>query len=562
MTFSPMTSGGMATAMSTAASLPNTPIAEICEICAAKFRVEAHYNDRWRTPITLRPLLVEYTGGGTISEGGRTKALATFGLQDGQQINAVRPDLGSYADRAPRGGAITARLVPEGGADPKAIEAQITAELAAFADDMAKAMKPWLDRWKDKGWIGLLESLATSIRTGATEWWKSESDFWSSIGTWLSNLPNEVGAAWDNISASAKALWNNNDKIMALLQNLAKGAVDAFEDGFEAFAAVLAAIPGFKDLTQLFTDLVRNSAEWAGAMIEVMRETTVLQTIGITMISTISMIPPNFWSDMIGLGLGYIIPEVIIAVVLAIIAFFTAGTGGAALAARIAAYTGKITSALARAGRAGTALISVFNKLQSIAGKMLDLIRAVKARISEVAEGVTDRITRITRRTGSRVRDPADIPCFERPANVTAADFKQQLDEQEAAINNSDISELMRRRAIVQANGTGAVRDQAAQSAARTAWLANRTNEIRQSQGLSRAAARAMAEQEAAQLDATHVLDIVAGGDPSDISGLQNRSVNRSIGSQWRGRTGALDRALADQASQGAAKAHVRLRPC
>ena len=71
-----------------------------------------------------------------------------------------------------------------------------------------------------------------------------------------------------------------------------------------------------------------------------------------------------------------------------------------------------------------------------------------------------------------------------------------------------------------------------------------------------------MTELEASTVDATHVLDIVAGGDPSNISGLQNRSVNRSLGSQWRGKVDDLDRALADQARQGAVKANIRLRPC
>ncbi|WP_227267738.1 polymorphic toxin type 15 domain-containing protein [Roseobacter weihaiensis] len=74
--------------------------------------------------------------------------------------------------------------------------------------------------------------------------------------------------------------------------------------------------------------------------------------------------------------------------------------------------------------------------------------------------------------------------------------------------------------------------------------------------------AERLAELEASTLDATHVLDIVAGGDPSDVSGVQNRSVNRSLGSQWRGKVDALDDALASQAGQGAVKANVRLKPC
>lgn len=82
----------------------------------------------------------------------------------------------------------------------------------------------------------------------------------------------------------------------------------------------------------------------------------------------------------------------------------------------------------------------------------------------------------------------------------------------------------------------------------RDQWIRDKTNEIRQRQNLSRSAARDLARQEAAGLDATHILDIVAGGDPAILSGLQNRSVNRSLGSQWRGKVKNLDDALANQA--------------
>ena len=78
-------------------------------------------------------------------------------------------------------------------------------------------------------------------------------------------------------------------------------------------------------------------------MIEMATQTRVLAVLGATMLGSMMMIPPNFWTDMISFGVGYLIPELFIAAVLAIIAFFTAGTGGAALAARIATYTGKVT---------------------------------------------------------------------------------------------------------------------------------------------------------------------------------------------------------------------------
>lgn len=562
MAGNPQNPDSFSTATQVAATQPNTPVAEICEPCAARFRVEAHYDDPWKTPITLAPLRVQYRDGPVISEGGRTRALATFGLQDGQPIHGVLPEVGAYDDRAPEPGAITAQLVPEDAGDPKALEEQIIADLGAFASSMETAMGPWTKEWENDGWLGLFGSLWGGLKSGASAWWEGEGDFWNSVGEWLSNLPEMLGDAWESLSDGAKALWDNRDQILALLQNLAEGAVSAFEEGLEAVARLIESIPGYEEIAELLKDLVEQSAEWGGAMIEMATQTRVLAVLGATMLGTFMMIPPNFWTEMVGKGVGYLIPELIIAIAMAIIAFFTAGTGGGLLAARIATYTAKITAALSKAGRAGRALMRVFALLKSLMGKMVDLIKALKGKIDEVVESVTDGIARITRRSGRRVRNPADVPCFNRPPNSTRQEFLDQLAEQETAINNSDLSELMRRRAAVRANGTGPLRDAAAQSTARSQWLSNRVIEIRQSQGLSRSAANAVALQEAAGLDATHVLDIVAGGDPSDISGLQNRSVNRSLGSQWRNKVSVLDDAFASQARRGAVKAHVRLKPC
>lgn len=408
----PQNPQSFAAAAKVKATQPNTPVAEICEPCAARFRVEAHYDDPWKTPITLAPLRVQYVEGGVISEGARTFGLPSFGLQDGQQIDGVRSELGMHQDRAPEQGAIIAEIVPEGGPDPKVLEEQIIADLGVFADSMETAMGPYIREWEDDGWLGLFDSLWSGLTSGASAWWEGEGDFWNSVGEWLSNLPEMLGDAWESLTDSAKALWENRDQILGLLQNLAQGAVSAFEDGLEAVARLIASIPGYEEIAELLTDLVEQSAEWGGAMIEMATETRVIAVLGATMLGTFMMIPPNFWTDMVGKGIGYLIPELIIAIVLAIIAFFTAGTGGAALGARIATYTTKITAALSKGGRAGRALMRVFAFLKSIAGKMIDLIKALKGKIEEVKEGVTNAITRITRKSrkprGRRTRIPED----------------------------------------------------------------------------------------------------------------------------------------------------------
>lgn len=286
----------------------------------------------------------------------------------------------------------------------------------------------------------------------------------------------------------------------------------------------------------------------------------VLTALGNTVMGVLMTIPPNFWADMVGTAGGYLIPEVILAALFAVIGFFTAGTGGSLLAARLAVFTASVTAKLSSAGRAGRAILQIFTFLRNIAGKMIELVRALKRGIDEAVESATDVLTRIVRRSGKRVRTPTDMPCFNQPPNATRQEFLQQLQEQENAINNSDLSELIRRREMVRLQGTGPLRDSAAQQTARNEWLDRRVSELVGAHGPVEAERLALLE--ASTLDATHVLDIVAGGHPSLISGLQNRSVNRSLGSQWRGKVGALDDALSDQASRGGVKANVRLKPC
>ena len=71
------------------------------------------------------------------------------------------------------------------------------------------------------------------------------------------------------------------------------------------------------------------------------------------------------------------------------------------------------------------------------------------------------------------------------------------------------------------------------------------------------------AREKALLLDATHIVDMVAGGNPSAISGLGNSRVNRSIGSQWKGRrVQQLDGKLAEQKQQGRVKPEIELEVC
>lgn len=541
-----------------------TPPGDITMPCRGPVNICAVYDDRWQTPVTMAPVRITDSTGIVLDGGARTLGLPGLGLQDGQQdLTRLRPELGVLAFNSAQRGAITAALVAAPGADVeiKSLEEQIIGDLRGFAAGMETAMEPWLLAWEDQGWLGVAESFFEGAKKGLATWWEGEGEFWDGVWNWLSSLPEMAEDAWESLSSTARALWDNRHRIIELLEALGEGAVDAFEAGIEALKDALAAIPGLEEIAETFRMLVDESAEWAGAMIEMATRTNVLTALGNTVMGVLMTIPPNFWADMAGTVGGYLIPEVILAALFAVIGFFTAGTGGGLLAARLAVFTASVTAKLSSAGRAGRAILKIFSFLRNIAGKMIDLVRALKRGIDEAVESVTDVITRIVRRSGKRVRTPTDMPCFNQPPNATRQEFLQQLREQESAINNSDLSELMRRRALVRQQGTGALRDRAAQDLMRQDWLTDRQDELVAS-GYSLLDAERTANQEAATLDATHILDIVAGGDPSSISGLQNRSVNRSIGSQWRTRVDSLDEALSSQHARGAMKANVRLRPC
>ncbi|MGC9272064.1 polymorphic toxin type 15 domain-containing protein [Acidiphilium sp.] len=68
--------------------------------------------------------------------------------------------------------------------------------------------------------------------------------------------------------------------------------------------------------------------------------------------------------------------------------------------------------------------------------------------------------------------------------------------------------------------------------------------------------------QEMAGLDATHALDAIAGGAKGDPLTLANRSINRSIGAQWKSRIKALKKAVKDALERGDKHMDVKLEPC
>lgn len=297
-------------------------------------------------------------------------------------------------------------LVPEPDAQALIddLEAQILADLRAFAQQMQTALQPWITEWEDSGWWGVLGTFFEAVQNGLVAWWEGEGDFWESAWEAITSIPDAVVSGVQAAGDAAVALWNNRDRIFELMQAFADGAIEQIEKLMTMLADAFRNIPGLEEIAGLLVDLVENSVEWTGAMIEMAKQTRVLSVLFMTMGGAILMAPPNFWTEAVGTLGGYLIPEIILAIIFAVIAFFTAGAGGAGLAARISVFVAKVTTKLTQAGRIGRIILRVFSKLAGLANKIKDLVRALKRNIAEAANGVTDTTTAILRRT-SRLRE-------------------------------------------------------------------------------------------------------------------------------------------------------------
>jgi hypothetical protein len=160
-------------------------------------------------------------------------------------------------------------------------------------------------------------------------------------------------------------------------------------------------------------------------------------------------------------------------------------------------------------------------------------------------------------------KDCAQVKCFEMPSGLTPEqqqEFRDQLKRQEDMINGRDPADL----ANAIRNYRRPPNDARLRQQTRDAYRLRRLKELeRLYVGQSDGAARAAREvaQEMGRLDATHALDLIAGGDPTDLS-MGDRSVNRSIGAQWKG--GRRDQLLkhADEAAAQGKKNNVKLEIC
>ena len=229
-------------------------------------------------------------------------------------------------------------------------------------------------------------------------------------------------------------------------------------------------------------------------------------------------------------------------------------------------------------GIIGGGLGSILGPIGTAAGRAIGsqvgraAARAAAAAISQMMEDANEDAEEQTEEQDATqtCADCGEIDCFSPPDGADPEEFARQLQEQEDAINNMSPDELLNNMRNFRANGRGSG-DAAARRQTRGEFRTRRTRELTEeylannptmSIGEAQAAAAAQAGRELAELAATHVLDMIAGGDGS-ISGLGNSRINSSIGSQWRhGRAEQLRQNAQKAKEQGAEKMDVSLEVC
>ncbi|MBB2682457.1 polymorphic toxin type 15 domain-containing protein (plasmid) [Rhizobium sophoriradicis] len=164
--------------------------------------------------------------------------------------------------------------------------------------------------------------------------------------------------------------------------------------------------------------------------------------------------------------------------------------------------------------------------------------------------------------------DCGEIDCFNPPEGSTPDqinEFRRQLKEQQDTINGMDPGQLVQNidRFAKYGRPDG---DAAGRKLTRDTYRTQRTRELerqylKEGKNNFRELAASDVAKEMANLAATHTLDLVAGGDGS-ISGMGNKTINSSLGAQWKGRRAAQLRQHAENAAKQGKKMNVTLEEC
>ena len=106
--------------------------------------------------------------------------------------------------------------------------------------------------------------------------------------------------------------------------------------------------------------------------------------------------PPNFWAEMIAVGVGFLLPELIIELIIMLIVGLTGGTAFPALAARAGVFLAKLRK-LGKTVKAADVLAEIVKAFKNIASGLARIGRALRKLLDDVGEAAAGGVARIRR---------------------------------------------------------------------------------------------------------------------------------------------------------------------
>lgn len=321
-------------------------------------------------------------------------------------------------------GPVTVGFEPEDGAAERVAElsTKIESDLADLKEQIAHAVIHWSRPWAAApDWgakIALLrEARQRGLHQGARAWGNDQVSFFHEVGhalyegaqsTWdwysdqsLIDQVFPLQAAERQLATQTAQeidhLWNEREKILGLFKNLRDQSVNGIETAIDA----LEEAPG--QIGRIMAMLKDKGAAWVHGLIEACRQSDAINHVFAT-VGTIlySIVPPTVWVEGIATAAGYIIPEILLAILLVVIGAITEGADAGAIATQIGRFMATIEETFGKLGELGKVLRAVKDGIKAIGEKIAKLVRAALANIEEKVEGAANTFNPILRHVSRR----------------------------------------------------------------------------------------------------------------------------------------------------------------
>lgn len=379
--------------------------------CTGTVRLRVAYDDPLQTPVTELPFRFANSQGAILAQDVKTTSLTSLGVTDGTDAVPENRPLMGIAEQADMSRATPilafTGTTPEDddediislADDAWEAEKAIVASLGKFETSMTAMLFPYVLRWETEGATGAVKEYFSGIGDGVESWWNAEKDFWGSAWGWLkSTTVSVISSTWNAVTnpiETAQRIWEGVNEVHEQLGNLTEfmrgllfGSVDTIYETLKSIGEALKDVAGdIGEFGQFVWDAIQKGQAWWEALIENIRRTPILGLIANSAMRVLMMMTPNFWAELGGKGVGFLIPEIIIFIIGAVITYFSAGAGAPALAARGTKLLITLTKLF---GKGGVIIKKFVTTVGKIIQKVGDLVALLKKTMVEKAQGVID----------------------------------------------------------------------------------------------------------------------------------------------------------------------------